>query len=161
MDEWLEEDEQAHGHARDPYHRIDVLETSRHIRVFVAGDVVAESKRARVLFEASLPPRWYLPREDVRRGVLVPSDTRTACAYKGLASYFSVRVGETIEKDLVWFYSEPRHDALRVKDYLCFFNERVDLEIDGEPEPRPRTLWSPDAGPERDRFLAAMRWPGG
>jgi uncharacterized protein (DUF427 family) len=80
MDEWWEEDEQAHGHARDPYHRIDVLETSRHVRVFVAGDVVAESRRARVLFEASLPPRWYLPREDVRRGVLVPSDTRTACA---------------------------------------------------------------------------------
>lgn len=142
MDEWLEEDEPAIVHPRDEYHRIDVLDTSRHVKVSVGGEVVAESRRARVLYETSLPARWYLPREDVRPDVLEPSETRTGCAYKGFASYFSVRVGDTLEQDLVWTYPEPRHEAQRIAGYLCFFNERVDLEIDGERQERPVTPWS-------------------
>ena len=160
MDEWLEEDEQAFGHARDPYHRIDVLDTSRHVRVSVGGELVAETRRSRVLFESGLPPRWYIPVEDVRRDALVPSETRTTCAYKGRASYWSIRAGGAVEKDVVWYYPEPRHDALRIANYLCFFNERVDIELDGEPQERPRTGWSPGAADELRRIEQSMTWPG-
>jgi uncharacterized protein (DUF427 family) len=145
MDEWLEEDEPAIGHARDPYHRVDVLDTSRHVRVLVNGELVAETRRARVLFETGLPPRWYIPPEDVRSGALVESDSQTVCAYKGFASYWSVRAPGAEEDDLVWFYPEPRHDAERIAGYLAFFNERVDLEVDGELQERPITQWSPKA----------------
>jgi uncharacterized protein (DUF427 family) len=159
MGRWLEEDEVAIGHARDPYHRIDVLDTSRHIVVSVAGQVVAETRRARVLFETGLPPRWYIPPADVREGALVPSTSHTICAYKGQASYLSIRAGDRIARDLVWYYPDPRHDALRVAGYYCFFNERVDLVIDGELQPRPRTPWSPDAEPELARAEEALRYP--
>jgi hypothetical protein len=90
----------------------------------------------------------------------VPSDKRTVCAYKGLASYWSVRAGGEVEKDLVWYYPEPRHDALRVRDYLCFFNERVDIELDGELQSRPSTGWSPGAGEELRKIEESMTWPG-
>ncbi|MDQ4041704.1 MAG: DUF427 domain-containing protein [Actinomycetota bacterium] len=146
MDEWLQEDEQLIVHPRDPYHRVEVLDTSRQVKVSVAGEVVAESARVRVLYETTLPPRWYLPREDVRTEVLEPSDARTGCAYKGFASYFHVRIADTFEDDLVWTYPEPRVEAQRVEGYLCFFNERVDLEIDGELQKRPITAWSRGRG---------------
>jgi uncharacterized protein (DUF427 family) len=138
VDEWLEEEEPLHGHPRDPYSRIDVRETSRHVRVTLHGEVVAETRHAKVLFEAGLPPRWYLPRDDVRMELLEDSDKQTTCAYKGFASYWSV--GE--EDDIAWTYLDPLHDALPVKGMVAFFNERVDLEIDGEPQEPPQTQWS-------------------
>lgn len=142
FDEWLVEDEQAFAHPRDPYSRIDVYRTTRRVRVLVDGQVVADSRRARVLYETALPPRYYLPAEDVRTELLVPSPTRTRCAYKGSASYWHVEVGGRRHDDLVWTYSDPEHDAEPVRDLLCFFNERVDLELDGEVEERPQTQWS-------------------
>jgi uncharacterized protein (DUF427 family) len=142
LDEWFEEDEPAIVHVRDPYHRVDVLDTSRHVRVSVNGELVAESHRARVIFETGLPPRWYIPPEDVRMELLVSSDKQTGCAYKGFASYWSVRAGGETEEDLVWFYPQPRREAERVAGYLAFFNERVDLELDGELQERPETQWS-------------------
>jgi uncharacterized protein (DUF427 family) len=138
MDEWLEEDELLVGHARDPYSRIDVRATSRHVVVRVAGEVVADSTRTLMLFEAGLPPRFYFPPEDVRRDLLEPTDSTSVCAYKGFASYWSL--GD--EADLVWTYRDPHHDALRVKDMLAFWDERVDVELDGEPRERPVTQWS-------------------
>jgi len=143
MDEWYEEDELAVVHARDPYHRVDVLDTTRHIKVSLDGELLAETRRARGLFETGLPPRWYIPYDDVRTELLEPSEKQTGCAYKGFASYWSVRIGDGLEQDLVWTYREPRHDAVRIKDYLAFFNERTDVEIDGELEERPLTQWSP------------------
>jgi uncharacterized protein (DUF427 family) len=142
MDEWFEEDEPAIVHARDPYHRVDVLDSSRHVRVLVNGEVVAESTRAKALFETGLPTRWYFPPEDVRREALVESDKQTGCAYKGFASYWSVRAGGSQEDDLAWFYPEPRRDVEPIRGRIAFFNERVDLELDGEREERPRTQWS-------------------
>src|SRR6185436_3142993 len=112
----------------DPYHRIDILDTSRHVRVSVNGEQVADTTRARALFETGLPTRWYVPREDVRMDLLEASDSRTGCAYKGYASYWSV--GD--EEDVVWSYPEPTREAERVRDYVAFFNERVDIEVDGE-----------------------------
>jgi len=141
-DEWFAEDAQLFGHPRDPYHRIDVYPSTSHVRVVVDGEVVAESTRAQVLFETGLPPRYYLPAEDVRADLLEQSEKKTRCAYKGSASYWHVRVGGALHDDLVWAYPEPQHDAEPVRGLLCFFNERVDLELDGELEERPVTQWS-------------------
>ena len=143
LDEWLEEDEPAIVHPRDPYHRVDILDTSRHVKVTLEGEVLAETRRSKVLFETGLPPRWYIPPEDVRSELLVESEHSTGCAYKGFASYWSVRVGGFEEEDLVWTYRQPRREAEPIAGMLAFFNERVDLEIDGELQERPRTQWSP------------------
>jgi uncharacterized protein (DUF427 family) len=140
MDEWLEEDEPAIIHARDPYHRIDVLDTSRHVRISVDGQEVADTTRARALFETGLPTRWYVPRDDVRMELLEATDSRTGCAYKGYASYWSVGT----EDDVVWSYPDPQPEVARIRDYLAFFNERVDIELDGELQERPVTQWSRD-----------------
>jgi len=145
LDEWLEEDEPAIVHPRDPYHRIDILETSRHVKVSVEGEVIAETRRSKVLFETGLPPRWYIPHDDVDSDLLVESEHRTGCAYKGFASYKSVRAGDEVEEDLAWFYPEPRREVEPIRDHLAFFNERVDVELDGEPQERPITQWSPKA----------------
>ena len=147
MDEWLEEDEPAIVHARDPYHRVDVVDTSRHVRVLVNGEVVADTTRARALFETGLPTRWYIPAQDVRSELLVESEKRTGCAYKGFASYRSLEAGGERQEDLVWSYAEPRREAERIRGYLAFFNERVDIELDGELQERPLTQWSP-RGPD-------------
>lgn len=143
MDQWFEEDEPAIVHARDPYHRVDILDSSRHVRVLVGGEVVAETTRPRVIFETGLPPRWYIPPEDVRSDLLAESDTTTGCAYKGFASYRSLRLDGRVEEDLVWFYPDPSRDAARIAGYLSFFNERADIEVDGELQGRPETQWSP------------------
>ncbi len=144
VDEWFVEDDQIFGHPRDPYSRIDVYKTTRHVRVLLDGEALADSRRSMVLFETALPPRYYLPAEDVRTELLVPSPTKTRCAYKGSASYWHVKLGDRLHDDLVWTYADPQHDAERVRDLLCFFNERVDLELDGERDERPRTQWSRD-----------------
>jgi len=141
MDQWLEEDEEVLVHPRDPYHRVDVLPTSRHIRVSVDGEILAESDHAMALFESNLPTRWYLPREDVS-AALEPSDTVTRCPYKGSAAYFSVRRQDgEIVKDLIWHYDEPLQAVNQIAGRLCFFNERLEVEVDGELESQPETDW--------------------
>ena len=145
MDRWLEEDEEVHVHVRDPYTRVDILATSRAVRVELEGVVLAESTHARVLFETGLPPRWYLPTADVRADRLVPCPgVRTGCPYKGEADYHSVRLDDHEELALVWTYTRPRREVEPIAGRLCFFNERVDLELDGELQERPRTQWSTD-----------------
>jgi uncharacterized protein (DUF427 family) len=143
LTEWFGEEAQLSGHARDPYHRIDVFPTTRHVRVLRDGELLAETRRAKALYETGLPVRWYMPIEDVR-AELVPSATKSRCAYKGSASYFSARVRERVLDDLVWTYREPKLEAEPVRDLVAFFNERVDLEIDGTQAERPRTQWSRD-----------------
>ena len=142
MDHWYEEDEEVFVHPRDPYHRVDVLESSRHVKVTVNGEVVAETDRPKILFETGLPPRYYIPSEDVREDVLAASEKTTQCPYKGIASYYSVEAGGKRVEDLVWYYPEPIPEAPKIKGLLCFFNEKVDLEVDGEEQERPRTQWS-------------------
>jgi uncharacterized protein (DUF427 family) len=139
MGRWLEEGEVIGVHPRDPYHRIDVLATDRHIRISLDGTPLADTDRALALFESNLPARWYLPREDVRVA-LEPSDTVTHCPYKGEAHYQSIAVdGGT---DLVWYYERPLTEVGRIKDLVCFFNEKVDIELDGEAQERPASPWS-------------------
>jgi uncharacterized protein (DUF427 family) len=140
LDAWFEEDERLIAHAIDPYHRVDVRRTSRHVVVSVNGHLLAESRRAAALFETGLPTRWYVPREDVV-AELARSELHTECAYKGLASYWSVRAGDELLENVCWSYPDPRHDAMPVRDLVCFFNEAVDLDIDGERQERPQTPW--------------------
>ncbi len=140
MDHWYEEDEEISVHPRDPYHRVDVLSTGRHIRVSLNGELLAETTRAVALFESNLPARWYMPREDVV-AALEPSDTLTRCPYKGEAHYFSV-AGVEGGEDLVWYYPDPFPEVRRIKDLVCFYNEKVDLELDGESDERPETPFS-------------------
>jgi uncharacterized protein (DUF427 family) len=142
FDGWSEEDEPIVAHPRDPFHRIDVLASSRHVRLELEGQVLAESSRPMLLFETMLPTRYYLPREDVT-AELLPSDTQTYCAYKGRASYWSASVGGQLIPDLAWTYQEPLADASRVGGLIAFFNERVDVVLDGRSGERPVTPWSP------------------
>jgi uncharacterized protein (DUF427 family) len=112
------------------------------VRVLLDGAVVADSRRPRMLFESSLPPRYYLPVEDVRTELLISTPTLTRCPYKGLASYWSVRVGDRIYPDLVWSYTDPIPEVSKIAGLLCFFNEKVQLQVDGETEVCPPTPWS-------------------
>ncbi len=139
MDQWFEEDEEVFVHPRDPYHGIDVIRSSRHVRVSLNGQLLAESLRPRLLFETGLPPRYYLPEEDVDRDLLVASASQSRCPYKGMASYWSVKAGDELVSDLVWSYPRPNPGVGDIAGLLCFYNERVDLTVFGELQPRPRT----------------------
>lgn len=139
---WFEEALEVHVHARDPQKRVDVLPSERHVRVELDGHLLAESVRPHALFETTLPTRWYLPPADVRTELLVPSDTVTRCPYKGTATYWSARTGDTVHRDVVWSYPDPVPECPRIAGLFAFFNERVDLIVDGVREERPRTPWS-------------------
>ena len=140
FDAWYEEDEPIVGHPRDPFHRIDIRRSSRRVLVELDGAVLAESTRAQLLFETGLPLRFYLPREDV--AALQPSAKRTWCAYKGEASYWSPTVAGGLRPDLAWSYEDPLPDAAAITGLVAFFDERVDVTLDGERRERPRTHWS-------------------
>ncbi|MDG2112068.1 MAG: DUF427 domain-containing protein, partial [Actinomycetota bacterium] len=127
---------------RSPEVRVDVLATSRHVAVAVDGEVVAESVRGRVLYETGLPPRYYLPKGDVRMDLLTPTDTETACPYKGWAEYWDVTVGGVTHHDLAWGYRTPLPESRDVAGLVCFYNEKVDLTIDGHSLDRPSTKFS-------------------
>lgn len=129
MDGVFEEEEEVFVHPRDPYTRIDVLRTNRHVRVRLGDTVVADSIQSRMLLESGLPVRYYLPESDVRVDLLEPSYTTTRCPYKGVAHYWSLRDGDQILKDVVWTYPEPFHDAEAVRGLMCFVDDRVDLEV--------------------------------
>ena len=129
MDRWLEEDEEAFGHPHDPYHRVDVLQSSRHVKVTANGEVVAETDNPKLLFETGLPVRYYIPPEDVATEMLTPSETRTVCPYKGIASYRSLDVGGEEIEDAAWYYPEPLPEAQKVRDHLCFYDGKVEIEV--------------------------------
>ncbi len=142
MDAWHEEDEEVFVHARSPKVRVDILDSSRPVRVELGGITVAETTRARFLFETGLPTRYYIPRDDVI-AELRPSDLATNCPYKGTASYHHVQVGAKTFENIVWFYRDPVHESAGIKDYLCFYNEQVDaVYVDGVAEEKPKTKWS-------------------
>ena len=142
MDEWLEEDEPVYTHPRDPYTRVDVLASSRQVRIELDGVVVAESRQPRILFETGLPPRYYLPLTDVRMELLRPSTTQTHCPYKGTATYWTLDSGRAVHEDAVWIYRSPFPESQKIAGLACFYNEKVDLYLDGVLQPRPHTKFS-------------------
>jgi uncharacterized protein (DUF427 family) len=140
--DWFEEDEPIISHPHDPFHRIDVRRSSRHVQLERDGVLLADSREPRLLFEGGLPvTRYYLPRADVLVELL-PSDTVTRCAYKGQANYYSVRIGDRIVPDVAWSYQDPLLDATEVAGLVCFYTERVELMLDGQRQERPWTPWS-------------------
>jgi uncharacterized protein (DUF427 family) len=142
-DAWFEEGEEVHIHPHDPYKRIDILESSRHVRVVVLDETVADTRHPMLLFETGLPTRYYFPRLDVRLELLEPSDKTTGCAYKGKAQYYSVRADDKIARDIAWYYPYPTLEAAKIAGRISFFNERVDaLYVDGVEQPKPKTPWS-------------------
>lgn len=139
MDEWFEEDEPVYVHPRNPYARVDILASSRHVRVEIDGVTVADSRQPRILFETGLPVRYYLPLTDVRMDLLQPSDTHTSCPYKGTADYWTVRTTEAEHPDIVWIYRTPLPESQKIAGLACFYNEKVDVWVDGELQERPRS----------------------
>lgn len=142
LDRWYEESEEVFVHPRSPYARVDVLPSTRRVVVRVDGQVVADSSRPSILYETGLPPRYYLPFDDVRSELLTPTDTTTACPYKGVARYWTVTVDGVEHPDLAWGYEFPLPESAGVAGLVCFYNEKVDIEIDGEPVSRPTTPFS-------------------
>ncbi|HZQ57380.1 MAG TPA: DUF427 domain-containing protein [Acidimicrobiales bacterium] len=135
MDEWLEEDEPVYVHPRDPYTRVDILDSSRHVEVRVDGETVADSHRPKLLFETRLPTRYYLPMADARLDLMTPTTTVTRCPYKGTATYWSL--GQ--HADLAWCYRSPLPESHKIAGLVAFYNERVDLIVDGVVQERPRS----------------------
>lgn len=142
MDAWFEEDEEVFTHPRDPYTRVDILASSRHVRVEVDGVTVAESTSPRLLFETGLPTRYYLPKTHVRLDLLVPTDSASHCPYKGQAQWWSVRVGDEIHEDLAWSYPTPLPESQKIAGLVAFYDEKVDVYVDGVLQERPVTKFS-------------------
>ena len=129
-------------HPRSPYTRVDILPSSRHVRVEVDGVTVAESHRARLLFETGLPVRYYFPKVDVRTDLLAPTSRVTECPYKGTARYWSLHLDGAEHADLVWSYPTPLEESQRIAGLVCFYNERVDVYVDGVLQERPRSRFA-------------------
>lgn len=142
MDQWFEEDEEVFVHPRDPYKRVDTLRSSRHAQVVVNGVTVAESRAPTLLFETGLPTRYYLPQTDVRLDLLEPTATVTQCPYKGTAHYWTVNVDGRRFPDYVWSYPAPFQESLKIAGLMSFYNEKVDLIVDGDLLERPRSPFS-------------------
>lgn len=142
IDEWLEEDEPVYTHPRDPYTRVDILASSRHVEVKIDGVTVAESRQPKILFETGLPPRYYLPLADLRLDLATPSDTQSHCPYKGTASYWHLDVNGKRYEDIVWMYRTPLAESQKIAGLAAIYNEKVDLHLDGELQERARTHFS-------------------
>ncbi|KAJ7104019.1 DUF427-domain-containing protein [Mycena belliarum] len=142
-DAWFEEDEEIFGHPKDPYKRVDVLCSSRHVRVEVDGVEVANSRAPRLLFETGLPVRSYLPKTDCRLDLLVPSDLVTACPYKGQAQYYHVQVSpEKRVENIVWWYRNPNLECAAIGGLVAFYDEKVDVWVDGVKQARAQSKFS-------------------
>ena len=138
--EWFEEDEQIIGHPRNPYVRVDALRSHRHVRVEIDGILIAETRSPILLFETGLPTRYYFDRTDVSFDHLEPSHTQSVCPYKGITSgYWSARIGNTVQSDIAWTYDYPMRQVASIAGLIAFYNEKLDIVLDGDKLPRPLT----------------------
>ncbi|WP_211879691.1 DUF427 domain-containing protein [Pseudarthrobacter albicanus] len=154
--DWLEDDEEIIGHPRDPFHRVDIRASSLKVEVALDGVTLASTNGAQLLYETMLPVRYYIPPEDVRLDLMEASPKRTVCPYKGEARYWTYPVPES-GRNVAWSYDRRFRDAAQIHGLVCFFNERVDVTVDGVLQVRPVTPWSrpqdrregaaPDAAP--------------
>jgi uncharacterized protein (DUF427 family) len=140
--DWYEEDERVFVHARDPHKRVDTLASSRHVQIMIAGEVIADTHKPHLLFETHLPTRYYIPQTDVRMQYLHETSHTSQCPYKGKARYWSAQVGDQTLKNVAWSYPDPIPENPKIKDLISFYNEKVDIYVDGELMPRPVTPWS-------------------
>ncbi|KAF7562881.1 hypothetical protein G7046_g1249 [Stylonectria norvegica] len=141
-DQWLEEDSPIYVHPKDPFKRIDTLPSSRTVEVRVAGRTIAKTSSSIHLFETGLPPRYYLPWGAVDQSVLRKSELITKCPYKGEAEYFHIELGDSELRDVVWYYRLPTHESAAITGLLCFYNEKVEILLDGELQEKPKTVFT-------------------
>lgn len=134
VDAWFEEEEEIFFHPRDPYKRIDALSSSRHIKIVLDGKTIAESRRPVIVFETGAPVRYYLPKADVVQEILEPSELKTGCPYKGTASYWTAVIDGKRYENIVWSYSDPVPEIPKIAGLFSFYNERVEVYVDGELE---------------------------
>jgi len=143
VDHWFEEDEEVFVHPRSPYARVDALRSNRHVRIELDGVLLAEAPSAVLVFETGLPTRHYLDRSALDLTHLEPSPTETACPYKGrTTAYWSVRIGDTLHQDLAWCYDFPTRQLLPIAGLVAFYDEKVDVFLDGVRQERPVTHFS-------------------
>ncbi|KDQ59334.1 hypothetical protein JAAARDRAFT_128260 [Jaapia argillacea MUCL 33604] len=137
-DAWFEEDQEIYVHPKDPYKRVDVLPSSRHVRIEYAGVELANTRRPRLLFETSLRVRTYIPLVDCKVELLEPSELTTQCPYKGIANYYTVRLptGKVVE-NVVWWYRTPQLECAEIKGCVAFYDEKVDVWVDGVKVEKP------------------------
>jgi uncharacterized protein (DUF427 family) len=140
---WFEEDEPIYGHPRNPYARVDALRSHRHVKVELDGLTLADTHSPILLFETGLPTRYYIDKTDIAFGHLEPSDTQTLCPYKGVTSeYWSVRVGDELHPDLAWTYHYPLPAVAPIAGTVAFYNEKLDITVDGVRLERPQSPFS-------------------
>jgi len=137
LDRWFEEDIEVYVHPRSPFTRVDALASSRHVVVSLDGVVLADSHKPTMLFETGAPARHYLPALDVRLGLLTANSNRASCPYKGDAHFYSAEINGDLVEDIAWQYTLPRAEVLPVAGMICFYEERVDVDVDGVRQPRP------------------------
>jgi len=143
LDAWYEEDERIFVHPRNPYVRVDALRSTRTVRVELEGVVLAESSSPVMVFETGLPTRYYLNPLEIDFSHLVPTTTVTSCPYKGMTSgYWSARIGEEVHPDVAWTYDFPTVQLQPIAGMIAFYNEKVDLVVDGKLLERPTTHFS-------------------
>ena len=143
LDHWFEEDEEVFVHPRNPFVRVDALRSTRAVRIERDGLVLAETSSPVMVFETGLPTRYYLNRTEVDFEHLEPSDTTSACPYKGRTTgYWSVRSGERLLPDLAWTYDFPTRQLAPIAGLIAFYNEKVDVILDGKRLARPQTHFS-------------------
>ncbi len=141
--QWYEEDEPIYGHPRNPYARVDALRSHRHIRIELDGILIADTHSPVLLFETGLPTRYYIDKTDIDFTHLEPSDTQTLCPYKGVTSgYWSVRIGDTVHPDLAWIYQYPLPAVAPIANLVAFYNEKIDIVVDGTALARPHSHFS-------------------
>ncbi|MEU4464773.1 DUF427 domain-containing protein [Streptomyces sp. NPDC024017] len=139
LDHWYEEEEEIFVHPRDPHKRVDALSSSRHVQVGIGGTLVADTVRPVLLFETGLPTRYYIPGDDIRFDLFEPTDHRTACPYKGQARYWTWRGEGDVPRNILWSYPGPLPAVADVQGLYAFYNEAVDITVDGEGLERPVT----------------------
>ena len=142
LDRWLEEDEPVAGHPRDPHSRVEAIASSRHVTVELNGVRLADSTRPVLLFETGLPTRYYLPSEDVHQAALESSTNHTHCPYKGIADQYWNVTGQPDGANLAWSYSAPLPAVGKVAGLVAFYNELVDITVDGVRQERPASPFS-------------------
>ena len=142
LDRWLEEEEEVVVHPRDPHKRVEALSSSRRVTVAAGGVVLADSQAPVMLFETNLPTRYYLPREHVHFAALTPSQNSSICPYKGEADQYWDVTGQPEATNAAWSYSEPLPGVAKIAGRVAFYNEIVDITVDGETIDRPLSVFS-------------------
>jgi uncharacterized protein (DUF427 family) len=161
IDQWFEEDAPIHVHPKDreptllhlltsttklisfpAFKRIDILPSTRHVKISIDGHTLAETSTSMHLFETGLPRRFYLPLTSLDQTILRKSNTKTQCPYKGKAEYYDVHVGGKTYENLFWYYTRPTLESGKVEGLVCPYNESVDIELDGDKLERPGTHFS-------------------